>query len=80
MNLPPLGPMRVQLHLQDKALATLIWAEREDTMVLLERHLPALQQAFEQADLEVTRLQTCQAKLPAAELSPPVAGLVSEKV
>ena len=79
MNLQPLGPMRVQLRLQGKSLATVIWAERPGTMQLLERHLPRLQQAFEQADLEVTRLQAYQTKIAASELVPPVSGLLSEK-
>ena len=79
MNLQPLGPMRVQLRLQGKALATLIWAERQGTKQLLEQHLSALQQAFEQADLEVTRLQACQANIVEPEPIQQVTGLLSEK-
>jgi flagellar hook-length control protein FliK len=79
MNLQPLGPMRVQLRLEGKALATLIWAERQGTMQLLEQHLPELQQAFEQADLEVVRLQVYQAKITQPETIPQVEGLLREK-
>jgi hypothetical protein len=79
MNLQPLGPMRVQLRLQDKSLSTLIWVERQDTMKLLEHHLPELQQAFEQAHLEVKRLQAYQSRIEADEPIPQTAGLVSEK-
>jgi flagellar hook-length control protein FliK len=80
MNLQPLGPMRVQLRLQDKALATAIWVERQATMNLLERHMAELQQAFEQADLEVARLQAYQSKIAAPEPVAQATGLVSEKV
>jgi len=79
MNLQPLGPMRVHLQLQGKALATVFWAERKGTMQLLERHLPELQQAFEQADLEVTKLQAYRAKLAIEDPLPRHQGLLNEK-
>jgi hypothetical protein len=79
MNLRPLGPMRVHLQLQGKALATVFWAERQGTMQLLERHLPELQQAFEQADLEVTKLQAYRAKLATEDPLPRHQGLLNEK-
>lgn len=79
MNLQTLGPMRVQLRLQDKALATVIWSEQPDTTKLVESHLVKLQQAFEQAGLEVTRLQAYQTKIEERDLVPRDTSLLSEK-
>ena len=79
MNLRPLGPMHIRLRLTDKSLATMIGAERQQTIQLIESQLPSLRQAFEQAGLEVSRLQAYQTKLAEPKLVPRIDGLVSEK-
>ncbi|MCU7843143.1 MAG: flagellar hook-length control protein FliK [Candidatus Thiodiazotropha sp. (ex Monitilora ramsayi)] len=58
MNLTSLGPMRVQLKLQGETLSTLIWSERQQTDTLVKNHLGRLRQGFENAGLEVTRLES----------------------
>ncbi len=58
MNLPPLGPMRVQLRLQGENLSTLIWSQRPQTNDLVQNHLKALRSAYEQQGLSVQRLDS----------------------
>jgi flagellar hook-length control protein FliK len=79
MNLAPLGPMRVELRLQGKALASTIWSERRETYKRIESHLPRLQQGFEQAGLEVTELRAYQGKRVIQEHLPHQDHLLSEK-
>ncbi|MDH3354312.1 MAG: flagellar hook-length control protein FliK [Chromatiales bacterium] len=57
VDLTPLGPMRVQLKLKDKAVSTTFWAEKQSTLTLVNQNLPTLKGAFERAGLVVTDLR-----------------------
>ncbi len=57
MNLTPLGPMRVQLTLQERNISTTFWAKEQHTLSLLNRNIPTLKSAFERAGMEVSGLR-----------------------
>lgn len=79
MQLPPLGPMRVQLRLQGDNLSTLIWSERPDTNRLVQSHLNTLRTAYEQQGLEVKRLEAFVGVIEQSEQLPVDGGLLHEQ-
>ncbi|MCU7906451.1 MAG: flagellar hook-length control protein FliK [Candidatus Thiodiazotropha sp. (ex Epidulcina cf. delphinae)] len=60
MNLRPLGPMRVRLHLLGDAVSTVIRCERKKTTDLVRQHLYKLRTGLESAGLEVKKLESFQ--------------------
>jgi hypothetical protein len=58
MNLSDLGPMRVQIRLQEKLVSTVIWSAHDRTDDLVRQHLERLRQGYERAGLEVNRLES----------------------
>ncbi|MEW8627401.1 MAG: flagellar hook-length control protein FliK [Candidatus Thiodiazotropha sp.] len=60
MNLQPLGPMRIRLHLVGESLSTTIWSENPDTSKLVSSQLDRLRIGFETAGLEVKKLESFQ--------------------
>ncbi len=79
VNLPALGPMRVQLTLQGEAISTVIWAELNNTTDLVKAHLSLLQKAYETAGLEVKKLETYQGRIEELDPMPRDLSLLSEK-
>ena len=57
MNLSPLGPMRIQIRLQETQVSTVIWSAQNGTDNLVRQHLERLKQGYERAGLEVKRLE-----------------------
>lgn len=60
MNLQPLGPIRIRLHLVGEALSTTIWSEKPETSSLVNQNLDRLRSGFESAGLEVKKLEAFQ--------------------
>ena len=60
MDLQPLGPMRIRLHLVGESLSTTIWSENPDTSKLVTSQLDRLRIGFETAGLEVKKLESFQ--------------------
>ncbi len=60
MNLTPLGPMKVQLHLVGERVSTIIWSENPDTSQRVSQHLDTLRRGLESAGLEVAKLASYQ--------------------
>jgi hypothetical protein len=60
MNLEPLGPIRIRLHLVGEALSTTIWSEKPETSSLVNQNLDRLRSGFESAGLEVKKLEAFQ--------------------
>jgi hypothetical protein len=58
MNLSTLGPMRVQIRLVGESVSTIIWSESSATDTLVKEHIERLRQGYENAGLEVTRLES----------------------
>ncbi len=79
MNLPALGPMRIQLTLQGETVSTVIWAEQNNTTDLVKAHLSILRQAYETAGLEVKKLETYQGVIEERKPMPRDLSLLSEK-
>jgi len=67
MNLTPLGPMRVQLMLQERNISTTFWAEEQHTLSLLNRNIPTLKSAFEKAGMEVSGLRVLHGTIKVEE-------------
>lgn len=81
MNLTPLGPMRVQLMLQERNLSTTFWAEEQHTLSLLNRNIPILKSAFEKAGMEVSGLRVLHGAVKVTEENiPDDISLVNVKV
>jgi hypothetical protein len=79
MNLQPLGPMRIQLHLIEETLSTTIWSEKPQTSVLVTQHLDRLRRGFESAGLEVKKLQSFQGDARNLEQFPSDHSLLNEQ-
>ena len=60
MNMQPLGPMKVRLHLLGETLSTVIWSEKPETLRLVKQHIDRLRSGFESAGLEVKKLEAFQ--------------------
>ncbi|MET0091586.1 MAG: flagellar hook-length control protein FliK [Candidatus Thiodiazotropha sp.] len=60
MNLTPLGPMKVQLHLIGERVSTIIWSQNPGTSERVGQHLDTLRRGLESAGLEVTKLASYQ--------------------
>jgi hypothetical protein len=58
MNLSTLGPMRVQIRLVGESVSTIIWSGSSATDTLVKEHIERLRQGYENAGLEVTRLES----------------------
>ena len=80
-SLEPIGPLHVRLTLADGAIASAFWAERQESVAIIQDHLPMLEAAFAAAGLHVGRLsaQGGRPPQPAAEIPPPVSGLLDER-
>jgi hypothetical protein len=59
-ELPGLGSMQVQVQLAGDRVSTRFWAEHQDTLPLLRRHMHELRRALSEAGLDVGELE-CQA-------------------
>ncbi|MES9862794.1 MAG: flagellar hook-length control protein FliK [Candidatus Thiodiazotropha sp. LLP2] len=80
MDLSPLGPMRIRLHLIGEALSTTIWSENPDTSALVNQHLNRLRSGFESAGLEVNKLEAFQGSARNEFELPNDQSLLNEKV
>jgi hypothetical protein len=76
----PIGPLHVRLTLADGAVASAFWAERQESVAVIQSHLPTLEAAFAAAGLQVGRLsaQAGRPPRPASDIPPPVSGLLDE--
>jgi hypothetical protein len=63
MNLQPLGPMRVNLHLLGECVSTIFWSEKPQTSHLVTKHLERLRKGLESAGLEVKKLASFQGSI-----------------
>ncbi|MEJ2618899.1 MAG: flagellar hook-length control protein FliK [Candidatus Thiodiazotropha sp.] len=79
MNLQPLGPMRIHLHLVGETLSTTIWSEHPDTSKLVNNHLDRLRIGFETAGLEVKKLESFQGAAGNQQEIPNQHSLLNEK-
>ncbi|MET0123123.1 MAG: flagellar hook-length control protein FliK [Candidatus Thiodiazotropha sp. 6PLUC9] len=57
MNLSPLGPMRIRLHLVGESISTTIWSEIPETSTMVSQQLDRLRSGLESAGLEVKKLE-----------------------
>jgi hypothetical protein len=79
MNLEPLGPMRVRLHLLGESLSTTIWSENPDTSTLVSSQLDRLRIGFETAGLEVKKLESYQGAAQSEPQLPSEHNLLNEQ-
>lgn len=79
MNIDPLGPMRIRLHLVGESLSTTIWSENPDTSKLVSNHLDRLRIGFETAGLEVKKLESFQGAARNEEQIPGEHSLLNEQ-
>ncbi|WP_252273130.1 flagellar hook-length control protein FliK [Pseudomonas subflava] len=63
-DLDPLGPLQVQAQLLRGALSSQLWAERAETVKLIDQELDNLRQRLLSAGLEVGELSCCQGMPP----------------
>jgi hypothetical protein len=61
-------------------VASAFWAERQESVAVIQSHLPTLEAAFAAAGLQVGRLsaQAGRPPRPASDIPPPVSGLLDE--
>jgi flagellar hook-length control protein FliK len=80
-SLEPIGPLHVRLTLADGAVASAFWAERAESVAVIRDHLPMLEAALTAAGLQVGRLsaQAGRPPQPAADIPPPLTGLLDER-
>jgi hypothetical protein len=80
-SLEPIGPLHVRLTLAEGAVASAFWAERAESVAVIRDHLPMLEAALNAAGLQVGRLsaQAGRPPQPAADIPPPVTGLLDER-
>ncbi|MCU7891269.1 MAG: flagellar hook-length control protein FliK [Candidatus Thiodiazotropha sp. (ex Ustalcina ferruginea)] len=79
MNLLPLGPMKIRLHLIGEVISTVIWSEMPDTTSLIKRHLGKLRTGLESAGLEVKKLDAFQGSAKIKNELPNEHSLLNEK-
>ncbi|MCU7862732.1 MAG: flagellar hook-length control protein FliK [Candidatus Thiodiazotropha sp. (ex Lucinoma borealis)] len=79
MNLQPLGPMKIRLHLLGEVISTVIWSEMPDTTSLIKRHLGKLRTGLESAGLEVKKLDAFQGSAKIENELPNEHSLLNEK-
>ncbi len=79
MNLSPLGPMKVQLHLVGERVSTVIWSENPETSQRVVNHLDTLRRGLEAAGLEVSKLAAYQGSAANEQELPSDHTLLSEK-
>jgi hypothetical protein len=79
MNLSPLGPMRVQIRLQDETISTVIWSSQQRTDNLVRQHLDQLRKGYEQAGLAVKRLESFVGAIEEDHTLPTDISLLHEK-
>lgn len=65
-DIDPLGPMHVQVNLQEDNLSSLLWAERERTASLVSKELHVLRDKLLAAGLNIRELDCRQGIPPAA--------------
>jgi hypothetical protein len=80
-SLEPIGPLHVRLTLAEGAVASTFWAERRESVAVIQGHLPMLEAALTAAGLRVGRLsaQAGRPPQPADDIPPPVKGLLDER-
>jgi hypothetical protein len=80
-ELEPLGPIRVRIGLQGETVSSIFWAEKPETVDLLERRMRELEQGLERVGLDIGRLSAHRGRPPAEQEpdSPPEAGLLNEQ-
>ena len=69
-DLKGLGPVRVQISLQQDLVSTFWWADNPITATLFQQHIDTLRTRMNAAGLQVNRLD-CQVGIPDAERPPP---------
>lgn len=79
MNLQPLGPIKIRLHLLGEVISTVIWSEMPDTTSLIKRHLGKLRTGLESAGLEVKKLDAFQGSAKIENELPNEHSLLNEK-
>ncbi|MCU7876426.1 MAG: flagellar hook-length control protein FliK [Candidatus Thiodiazotropha sp. (ex Lucinoma borealis)] len=79
MNLQPLGPIKIQLHLLGEVISTVIWSEIPDTTSLIKQHLGKLRTGLESAGLEVKKLDAFQGSAKIENELPNEHSLLNEK-
>lgn len=79
MNLSTLGPMRVQIRLQGETISTIIWSAQNRTDNLVRQHLDRLRKGYEQAGLEVKRLESFVGAIEEDHALPTDVALLHEK-
>jgi hypothetical protein len=80
MNIQPLGPMKVSLHLMGESLSTIIWSEKPDTSQLVKQNLNRLREGFKSAGLEISKLEAFQGSVKNEYELPIEHSLLNEKV
>lgn len=65
-DLEPLGPMHVQVNLQEDNLSSRLWAEQENTVRLVSKELHVLRDKLLAAGLNIRELECLQGIPPAA--------------
>ncbi len=66
-ELEPLGPLHVQVNLQNEQLSSKLWAQQENTAQLVNRELPVLRDKLLAAGLNIKELECRQGIPPAAK-------------
>jgi hypothetical protein len=81
-DLAPLGPIRARIGLQGEVVSSVFWAEKPETVALIEKRLQVLEQGLIRVGLEVGRLSAHRGRPPARPPAPderPDPGLLDEK-
>jgi hypothetical protein len=81
-DLAPLGPVRARIGLQGEVVSSVFWAEKPETVALIEKRLQVLEQGLIRVGLEVGRLSAHRGRPPARSPAPderPDPGLLDEK-
>ncbi len=63
-DLDELGPIYVQVKLQDKTINSVLWADRSETLTLLKQETPRFKSSLESIGLQVNELHCMQGQPP----------------
>ena len=63
-DLEPLGPMFAEIQFENERISTHIFAEKKETAVLINQHLPTLRKSLFSAGVDVNKVSGSQGNIP----------------
>ena len=63
-DLEPLGPMFAEIQFENEKISTHIFAEKKETAVLINQHLPTLRKSLFSAGVDVNKVSGSQGNIP----------------